>query len=45
MLSLARSARGAVHHISYTKPEEWGSCIISAHNDIYREIFRGLPRV
>ncbi len=37
--------RGAGHHIGSANPGERGNCIISAHNDIYGEIFRDLPKV
>lgn len=37
--------RGAGHHIGSANPGERGNCIISAHNDIYGEIFRDLPEV
>lgn len=35
--------RGAGHHIGSANPGERGNCFISAHNDIYGEIFRDLP--
>lgn len=35
--------KGAGHHIGSANPGERGNCIISAHNDIYGEIFRYLP--
>ncbi len=35
--------RGAGHHIGSANPGERGNCVISAHNDIYGEIFRRLP--
>ena len=35
--------RGAGHHIGSANPGERGNCIISAHNDIFGEIFRRLP--
>ncbi len=35
--------KGAGHHIGSANPGERGNCIISAHNDIYGEIFRDLP--
>jgi len=35
--------RGAGHHIGSANPGESDNCIISAHNDIYGEIFRDLP--
>ncbi|MCX7681364.1 MAG: class D sortase [Anaerolineae bacterium] len=37
--------RGAGHHIGSANPGESGNCIISAHNDIFGEIFRRLPEV
>ena len=37
--------RGAGHHIGSANPGERGNCVISAHNDIYGEIFRYLPDV
>jgi sortase A len=37
--------RGAGHHIGSVNPGERGNCIISAHNDIYGEIFRDLPNI
>lgn len=37
--------RGAGHHIGSANPGERGNCIISAHNDIYGEVFRDLPDV
>lgn len=37
--------RGAGHHIGSANPGERGNCVISAHNDIYGEIFRRLPEV
>jgi sortase A len=37
--------RGAGHHIGSANPGERGNCVISAHNDIYGEIFRRLPDV
>lgn len=37
--------RGAGHHIGSANPGESGNCIISAHNDIFGEIFRRLPDV
>lgn len=36
---------GAGHHIGSANPGERGNCIISAHNDIYGEIFRDLPKL
>jgi sortase A len=35
--------QGAGHHIGSANPGESGNCIISAHNDIFGEIFRDLP--
>ncbi len=37
--------KGAGHHIGSVNPGERGNCIISAHNDIYGEIFRDLPEL
>ena len=37
--------QGAGHHIGSADPGERGNCIISAHNDIFGEIFRRLPDV
>ncbi len=37
--------QGAGHHIGSANPGERGNCIISAHNDIYGEIFRELPEL
>lgn len=37
--------KGAGHHIGSANPGTRGNCIISAHNDIYGEIFRALPEV
>jgi len=37
--------RGVGHHIGSANPGERGNCILSAHNDIYGEIFRDLPDV
>jgi len=34
---------GAGHHVGSANPGESGNCIISAHNDIFGEIFRNLP--
>lgn len=34
--------KGAVHHMGSANPGERGNCVISAHNDIYGEIFRRL---
>ncbi len=36
---------GAGHHIGSANPGERGNCVISAHNDIYGEIFRDLPKM
>jgi len=36
---------GAGHHIGSANPGERGNCVISAHNDIYGEIFRELPKM
>jgi len=35
--------RGAGHHIGSANPGGRGNCVISAHNDIFGEIFRDLP--
>lgn len=35
--------QGAGHHVGSANPGESDNCIISAHNDIYGEIFRDLP--
>ncbi len=35
--------QGAGHHIGSANPGERGNCVISAHNDIFGEIFRDLP--
>lgn len=35
--------RGAGHHIGSANPGERGNCVISAHNDIFGEVFRDLP--
>ncbi len=35
--------QGAGHHLGSANPGENGNCIISAHNDIFGEIFRYLP--
>ncbi len=35
--------RGAGHHLGSANPGERGNCVISAHNDIFGEIFRDLP--
>ena len=37
--------KGAGHHLGSVNPGERGNCIISAHNDIYGEIFRDLSEV
>jgi len=37
--------KGAGHHIGSANPGERGNCVISAHNDIYGEIFRRLPEL
>lgn len=37
--------RGVGHHIGSANPGERGNCVLSAHNDIYGEIFRDLPEV
>ena len=37
--------QGAGHHVGSANPGESGNCIISAHNDIFGEIFRGLPDI
>jgi sortase A len=37
--------KGAGHHIGSANPGERGNCVISAHNDIYGEIFRDLPKL
>ncbi|MDY0019367.1 MAG: class D sortase [Anaerolineae bacterium] len=37
--------KGAGHHVGSANPGERGNCVISAHNDIYGEIFRELPSV
>ena len=34
---------GAGHRVGSANPGERGNCVISAHNDIYGEIFRRLP--
>jgi sortase A len=36
---------GAGHYIGSANPGERGNCVISAHNDIYGEIFRDLPKM
>ncbi len=35
--------KGVGHHIGSANPGERGNCVLSAHNDIYGEIFRHLP--
>ncbi len=35
--------QGAGHHVGSPNPGENGNCVISAHNDIFGEIFRDLP--
>jgi sortase A len=37
--------QGAGHHIGSANPGERGNCIISAHNDIFGEIFRRLSEL
>ncbi|NLE45975.1 MAG: class D sortase [Chloroflexi bacterium] len=37
--------QGAGHHIGSANPGERGNCIISAHNDIFGEIFRRLQEL
>jgi len=37
--------QGAGHHVGSANPGESGNCVISAHNDIFGEIFRGLPDI
>ncbi|HHE72859.1 MAG TPA: class D sortase [Chloroflexi bacterium] len=37
--------KGAGHHVGSANPGERGNCVISAHNDIYGEIFRDLPEL
>jgi len=37
--------QGAGHHVGSANPGERGNCVISAHNDIFGEIFRNLPDV
>ncbi len=36
---------GAGHHVRSANPGERGNCVISAHNDIFGEIFRDLPKL
>ena len=35
--------QGSGHHLGSANPGESGNCVISAHNDIFGEIFRDLP--
>lgn len=35
--------QGAGHHIGSANPGESGNCVVSAHNDIFGQIFRALP--
>ncbi len=37
--------KGAGHHIGSANPGERGNCVISAHDDVYGEIFRDLPKL
>ena len=37
--------QGAGHHVGSVNPGESGNCVISAHNDIFGEIFRALPDI
>jgi sortase A len=37
--------QGAGHHVGSANPGEQGNCVISAHNDIFGEIFRRLSDV
>ena len=37
--------KGVGHHIGSANPGERGNCVLSAHNDIYGEIFRNLPEL
>ena len=37
--------QGAGHHVGSANPGESGNCVISAHNDIFGEIFRNLPEL
>ncbi|HUV88648.1 MAG TPA: sortase [Anaerolineae bacterium] len=37
--------QGAGHHVGSANPGESGNCVISAHNDVFGEIFRKLPDV
>ncbi|HDQ71779.1 MAG TPA: sortase [Chloroflexi bacterium] len=36
---------GAGHYVGSVNPGERGNCVISAHNDIFGEIFRDLPEL
>ena len=35
--------QGVGHHVGSANPGESGNCVVSAHNDIFGEIFRDLP--
>ena len=37
--------QGTGHHIGSANPGESGNCVVSAHNDIFGEIFRDLPDI
>lgn len=37
--------KGVGHHLGSANPGERGNCVLSAHNDIYGEIFRRLPEL
>jgi sortase A len=37
--------QGAGHHIGSANPGTTGNCVISAHNDIFGEVFRDLPEL
>jgi sortase A len=37
--------RGAGHLVGSSNPGERGNCVISAHNDIFGELFRDLPEL
>ncbi|MEA3341696.1 MAG: sortase [Chloroflexota bacterium] len=37
--------QGAGHHVGSANPGEGGNCVISAHNDIFGEIFRDLSEL
>jgi sortase A len=37
--------KGAGHHVGSANPGERGNCVISAHDDIYGEIFRDLNKL